>query len=72
MPVPTMSNWLIVVDERTQLKWISFFEKKNQIVKPLCEQFNMVKQDFDNHVRYVCCDNAGENIAFKNRANSLV
>jgi hypothetical protein len=40
MPVPTMPNWCIIVDERTQLKFSSFHEKKNGMVEPVCVQFD--------------------------------
>jgi hypothetical protein len=59
-PNVTKPNWRIMVDERTQLKFSDFFETKNGMIEPTCEQF----QKWHQHgmpVKYVRLDNAGEN-----------
>jgi hypothetical protein len=70
MPSPTMPNWLIVVDDFTQLKRVDFLKSKSDLAETLCEKFS---KDRGNGmpVNYVRCDNAGENIKFKERANSV-
>jgi hypothetical protein len=60
MPVPTMPNWCIIIDERTLLKFSSFHEKKNGLVEPVCIQFDQWRQD-GKPVSYVRLDDAGEN-----------
>jgi hypothetical protein len=69
MPIPTLPHWLIIVDEYTQLKRVEFFKSKSDIVEYLCE---IINRDGNNGmpVRFVRCDNAGENKKFQDRAKS--
>ena len=68
-PKPTRSNWVIMVDERTQLKFSSFHETKNGMVEPACVKFDQWRQD-GKAVKYVRLDNAGENKLLQQRATS--
>jgi hypothetical protein len=70
MPRPTMPYWLIAVDDFTQLKRVDFLKSKSDLAETLCEKFS---KDRGNGmpVKYVRCDNAGENTKFKERANSV-
>ena len=68
-PTVTKPNWRIMVDERTQLKFSNFLDTKNGMIEPTCEQF----QKWSQHgipVKYVRCDNAGENMKLKTRCAS--
>jgi hypothetical protein len=53
-------NWLIIVDERTQSKFLTFHEKKNHIVEHVCKQLNKWK-DASLPAKFIHIDNAGEN-----------
>ena len=70
MPAPTRPHWRIMVDERTQLKFSGFFKKKSNMVEPTLEQFQRWKLAGQT-VKYVRCDNAGENKALQKRSDSV-
>jgi hypothetical protein len=53
-------NWWIMVDERIQLKFSDFFETKNGMIEPACEQSQQWK-DAGKEGCYICIDTAGEN-----------
>jgi hypothetical protein len=61
-------HWCIKVDECTQLKFSSFHAHKDDMVKPSCEMFHKWSQG-GNTVKYVRCDNAGENRTLQTEAN---
>jgi hypothetical protein len=63
------SNWRIVVDGRTGLKFGDFYETKNGMVEPTCEQFQKWKSEGHN-VNFLRMDNAGENELLKQRCES--
>ena len=58
-----------MVDEMTKMKWSNFYEKKDGMVKPTCEQFEKWKQK-NKPVAIVLCDNGGENKALALRSKS--
>ena len=62
-------NWRILVDERTQLKFSSFFAHKNDMIEPTCAQFQRW-QKAGRPVKYLRMDNAGENKKLAERADS--
>jgi hypothetical protein len=68
--VVTNPNWLIKVDEKTKLKFSSFHSSKKGMVEPTCEQF-FKWMTANKLVKYVRCDNAGENKLLEQRANSV-
>ena len=41
----TKPHWLVMVDEKTRMKWSDFYKQKNDIVEPTCEKFNKWKQE---------------------------
>ena len=49
-----------MVDEKTQLKFSDFYEKKNDMVEPTCEKLSKWK-NAKVEVNYMRLDNAGEN-----------
>ena len=61
--------WCIKVDERTQLKFSSFHKHKDDMVESSCELLNRWKHA-GNPVKFIRCDNAGENRTLQKRANS--
>jgi len=68
MPKPTKPNWRMIVDGRTGLKFSDFYETKNGMIEPTCEQFlnwknNGIKLD------KIRLDNAGENKKLKEVSN---
>jgi hypothetical protein len=69
MPRATKPNWRIMVDQRTGLKFSNFFDTKNGMVEPTCEQLYRWKQNGIN-VDYIRLDNAGENKLLKQRSES--
>ena len=56
--------WLLVVDEATDMKWTFFLKNKDDQVKILV---NFVKnlKEIGKKVRYIRCDNAGENLSLQ-------
>jgi hypothetical protein len=69
MPRATKPNWRIMVDQRTGLKFSNFFDKKNGMVEPTCEQLHRWKQNGIT-VDYIRLDNVGENKLLKQRCHS--
>jgi len=69
MDVVPKPYWRIIVDERTQMKFSDFYSTKNEMVEPTCEFFNKLKNE-DMPVKYLRCDNGGENLLLKKRLNS--
>ena len=63
------SNWRMLVDEKTQLKFSTFHQSKSGMVEPTCEQFQKWKAA-GMPVKQVRCDNAGENKQLEKRAAS--
>ena len=53
-------HWLIIVDERTLLKFIHFFETKDGMLKPMCKLFQEWK-DKKIPVTHWRMDNTGKN-----------
>jgi hypothetical protein len=64
----TKPQWCIKVDECTQLKFSSFHAHKDDMVEPSCELFHQWKHD-GHQVKYIRCDNAGENKSLQKRVN---
>ncbi len=56
--------WLLVVDEATSMKW-SFFLKSKDAQVPLLVGFIKNLQEQGKKVKYIRCDNAGENISLQ-------
>lgn len=56
--------WLLVVDEATNMKWSFFLQTKNQQV-PVLQNFIKTLKDMGHPVKFIRCDNAGENESLK-------
>ena len=63
-------NWRILVEEKTNTKFSAFFKKKNGMIEPTCEQFEKWRQA-GMPVKFLRCDNAGENKKLKERADGV-
>jgi hypothetical protein len=56
--------WLLVVDDATDRCWSMFLKKKSELSKHMIGLLRKLKKEgFD--VKYLRCDNAGENLAFQ-------
>ena len=67
--VVAKKNWHMMVDECTGLKFSKFYNKKNDMPEPTCEQFHKWKQA-GKPVLILRQDNAGENKLLEARAKS--
>jgi hypothetical protein len=67
--VNAKNNWRMMVDERTQMKFSDFYETKDGMVEPTCEILRRWKQN-GIPIKYIRCDNGGENLKLRDRANS--
>ena len=56
----TKTQWLMVFDERTEMKWYTFFDTKNGMLDYVCCQFHKCK-GADMPVKILICENAGKN-----------
>jgi hypothetical protein len=68
-PNVTRTNWRIMVDEQTQLKFSNFYKKKNGMIEPTCVQLNKWKQA-GLAVKYMPLDNTGENLKLQEVSDS--
>jgi hypothetical protein len=62
--------WRILVDEASQFKISDFFETKNAMIEPTCEKLFNLKEE-NKTVKYIRCDDGGENQGLKNRSHSI-
>ena len=65
----TKTNWRIMVDECTEMKFSDFFVKKSDMVEPTCQQLQKWKQA-GLGAKFIRLDNAGENKKLQQRAES--
>ena len=63
------SNWLMIVDELSKLKFSSFHYTKNVMVEPICVFFKCLQQN-EYPVSFIRCNNAGENKMLDKHSNS--
>ena len=63
----TKKNWRLMVDEHSGLKFSDFFETKDGMIVPTCEKFEKWRQN-GHPVKFVRCDNAGENLKLESVA----
>jgi len=61
-------NWYMIVDEKSNLKFSSFHQTKNEIANYTCIMLNKWK-DSGIVTKYCRCDNAGENKTLEKTAN---
>ena len=62
-------NWMIVADKFSGMKLSNFYDTKNGIIEPTCEQLEKWKQN-GHRLKCVRWDNAGENTKLEKMANS--
>jgi len=67
--VNSKRHWRMMVDERTGMKFSSFYRTKDGMIEPTLEQWNKWKQN-GLVVKKVRCNNAGENKKLQERAGS--
>eukprot|EP00957_Ditylum_brightwellii_P111860 8531518-Ditylum_brightwellii.AAC.1 len=58
------SQWLLMVEERTVMKWTAFFQTKNGMIGPACIKLNKWKHG-GKPIKYIRLDNAGKNKALE-------
>ena len=58
--------WLLVVDEATSMKWSFFLRSKKQQVDLLLGFIKNLKEN-NKKVKFIRCDNAGENVRLKKK-----
>ena len=61
--------WRIMVDEHTQFKISDFFISKKAMIEPTCEKLFKLNAEGKN-VKYIRCDDGGENRGLMNRLHS--
>ena len=64
----TKPNWMIAVEERTQMKFSVFNATKAGYINDFCARLTRWSQD-GKPVKFIRCDNAGENKEFEKIAN---
>jgi len=61
--------WRILVDEASQFKISDFFSSKRDMIEPTCEKI-FKWQSEGKSIKYIRCDDGGENRGLKNRLQS--
>ena len=56
-------NWFMAVDDYSRKKWSRYIKSKDQIGTPL-EELLIIMKGHGTPVKYVRCDNAGENAKY--------
>ena len=65
----TKPYWMIIVDEKTQMKFSEFFSNKNAMIEPTCQKL-LEWINSGKSIKVIRCDNAGENRALEKRLKS--
>jgi len=60
--------WLLVVDNVTDYCFSIFLKSKDQLGSAMIHLIKELKSMHEIIVHKICCDNSGENVAFKNQA----
>jgi hypothetical protein len=53
--------WLLVIDEKTDMCWSFFLKQKSDLPHVMIEHINELKSKYKKEVKFLRCDNAGEN-----------
>ena len=64
-----LKHWRIMVDEATGLKSTKFVKTKDGMVEPTLKELQRLKHQ-NRGVRYIRCDNGGENKALQKKIDS--
>ena len=59
--------WLLVVDEATDMCWSRFLKKKSDLPDVMMKLVKEINNMEGKKVKYLRCDNAGENISFEEK-----
>ena len=62
--------WLLVLDDASDITWSSFLKKKSDQVEKLVSFLKDLKAKHNVTVKYIRCDNAGENKKLQERCES--
>lgn len=57
--------WLLIIDEATSMKWSYFLPKKDDQVKTMINFIKAMRVRKPGSVKYIQCNNAGENKALE-------
>ena len=57
--------WLLVVDDKTRMSFSNFVKKKSEIAEKMVSMIKHIKKAYGYEVKYLRCDNAGENLKTK-------
>jgi hypothetical protein len=57
--------WLLIVDEATNMMWSYFLRRNPEASRKVIEFVNELKRNDGNMVKFIRCDNLGENQALK-------
>ena len=60
--------WLLVIDDCTDYSWSFFLKHKSNLPDKMIELIKDLKEKHNYIVKYVRCDNAGENTKFEKRS----
>ena len=60
--------WLLAVDECTSMCWSFFLKKKSELSDKMITFIKMMRSKYPDFALIVRCDNAGENLKFKENA----
>eukprot|EP00957_Ditylum_brightwellii_P063090 4789512-Ditylum_brightwellii.AAC.1 len=63
-------QWLMPVDEKTNMKWSEFYKHKNNFVEPLCTKMHKQKEA-GMQLQILRCNNTGENKLLEKRSDSV-
>ena len=57
--------WILIVDEATDMKWSYFVKLKSELKRKVIDFIKELKSKDNKFVKYIRCDNAGENNALQ-------
>ncbi len=58
-------HWLLVMDDCTYYCWSYFLKEKIDLKSHVIEPIKELYTKYNCKVKYICCDNAGENISLE-------
>lgn len=57
--------WLLIMDEHTKYCWSYFMKRKSDLPNEMMRWLHKFQREFGRFVKFFRCDNAGENLKFK-------
>ena len=64
-PFGGKKHWLLVVEDSGNCAWSFFLKKKSNLSGVMLGLIKNLRNKYSMKVQYLCCNNAGENVAFK-------